>query len=70
MTQIDWNRKLTSRKWWLAVTAFIVGIVGMFNESFTEQVGGIVLLVADVVTYTLAEAYIDAEKGDNNGTNL
>ena len=58
---INWKQKLTSRKWWLAVAAFIVAVVTMFGDAGTaEKVGALILLAADVVGYTLAEGLADA----------
>ena len=69
--KIDWARKLTSRKWWIAVAAFVVAVVVMFGESAetAERIGAIILLAADVVGYTLAEGLADmsgaiSNKGD------
>ena len=33
MNKIDWKRKLTSRKWWLALTGFITGLIIAFGGS-------------------------------------
>lgn len=59
---IDWKRKLTSRKWWLAVAVFVVAAMVLFGvESGTaEKVGALIMLAADVVGYTLAEGLADA----------
>lgn len=64
---INWKQKLTSRKWWLAVAAFIVAVVTMFGDVGTaEKVGALILLAADVVGYTLAEGLTDAaHSGDH-----
>ena len=58
---IDWNRKLTSRKWWLAVAAFIVAAMVLFHvdSGTAEKVGALIMLAADVVGYTLAEGLAD-----------
>lgn len=62
MNKIDWVRKLTSRKWWIAVAAFIVAAMLLFGADSTvaEKVGALILLAADVVGYTLAEGLADA----------
>lgn len=59
---IDWKRKLTSRKWWIAVAVFVVAAMVLFGvESGTaEKVGALIMLAADVVGYTLAEGLADA----------
>lgn len=60
--KIDWVRKLTSRKWWIAVAAFVVAAMMLFHvdSSTAEKVGALILLAADVVGYTLAEGLADS----------
>lgn len=60
--KIDWKRKLTSRKWWLAVSAFVVACLVLFGvEAGTvEKLGAIILLAADVCGYTIGEGLADA----------
>lgn len=59
-------KKLTSRKWWLAVAAFVVAVVTMIKDSGTaEQIGALILLAADVVGYSLGEGLADSA---NNST--
>lgn len=59
---IDWKRKLTSRKWWLAVAAFIVAALMLFHvdSGTAEKVGALILLAADVCGYTLGEGLADS----------
>lgn len=63
---IDWKRKLTSRKWWIAVAAFVVACLTLFGAGAetAEKLGALVLLAADVVGYTLAEGLADAGNAD------
>lgn len=60
--KIDWARKLTSRKWWIAVAAFVVAAMMLFHvdSGTAEKVGALILLAADVVGYTLAEGLADS----------
>ena len=55
-------RKLTSRKFWLAVIGFITPLLLAFGvtESTTAQVAAIVMAGADVLGYLLAEGLTDA----------
>lgn len=58
---VNWKQKLTSRKWWLAVAAFVVAVVTMFSDAGTaEKVGALILLASDVISYTFAESLTDA----------
>lgn len=64
--KIDWAKKLTSRKWWISVAAFVVGCLTLFrvDANTVEKIGALILLAADVVGYTIAESIADA------GTNV
>lgn len=59
---MDWKRKLSSRKFWLAISTFIVGIMIYFGKSSEEanEIGGLVMAGGAVVAYILAEGWIDA----------
>ena len=59
---IDWKRKLTSRKLWLAVAGFVAGLIVAFGgaESTASTVSGVILQGASVIGYLLAEGLADA----------
>lgn len=59
---IDWGRKLTSRKLWMAVAAFVSGLILAFGgqESLAQTVSGVILQGAAVLGYLLAEGLTDA----------
>lgn len=60
--KIDWKRKLTSRKLWMAIAGLIAGIIVACNGSAetAETVGGLVMSAASVVAYILGEGLADA----------
>ena len=60
--KIDWVRKLTSRKLWIAIAGFISGLIIAFggNESTASTVSGCILQGAAVLGYLLAEGLADA----------
>lgn len=62
MTKTDLIRKLTSRKFWLAVAAFISGlIVALDGDAETaETVSGLIMSGATVLGYLLAEGLADS----------
>ena len=62
---MDWKRKLTSRKLWLALAAFLSGLIVAFGgaESTANTVSGVVLQGAAVLGYLLAEGLTDASHG-------
>ena len=55
--KIDWKRKLSSRKLWLAVAGFVSGLILAFGgaESTAATVSGCILQGASVIGYLLAE---------------
>lgn len=59
---MDWKRKLSSRKFWLAVVGLVSGIMVFCGRSEQEaqQIGGIIMSAASVVAYILSEGMIDA----------
>lgn len=61
---IDWKRKLTSRKFWMAVVAFIAPLLLAFGvtEDSVTQVTAIIIAGADVLAYILAEGMVDANR--------
>lgn len=62
MNKTDLIRKLTSRKFWLAVAAFISGlIVALDGDAETaETVSGLIMSGATVLGYLLAEGLADS----------
>ncbi len=69
--KIDWKRKLTSRKFWMAVAGFVVGIIMAFNGSaeVAETVSGCIMSGASVIAYIIGEGLADSgNSGDNSGS--
>jgi hypothetical protein len=60
--KIDWKKKLTSRKLWMALAGLISGLVLAFNGSaeVAEIVSGSIMSVGSVVGYLIAEGLTDA----------
>ncbi len=59
---MNWKRKLTSRKFWVAVAGLVSGIIlaAGGTESQAATVSGVILQVAAVLGYLLAEGLTDA----------
>ena len=59
-------RKLTSRKFWVAVVGFITPLLLAFGVAETEvtQVTAIIMAGADVLAYILAEGMVDAKAAE------
>ena len=62
MNQIDWKRKLSSRKLWAAIAGIVTGLDMVFglDESIINSVAGAVVSVASVVSYIITEGKVDA----------
>lgn len=60
---IDWKRKLTSRKFWMAVVGLVTGIVIAFGgtEQTAETISGVIMSAASVVAYIIGEGLADAQ---------
>lgn len=67
---IDWKRKLTSRKLWMAVAGLLTGILLVFTAGATEEtITGCVMALGSVVAYIVGEGLTDAasiKSGDKN----
>lgn len=62
MTKDEIIRKLTSRKFWVAVVGFISPLLLAFgiSEDSVTQLAAIIMAGADVLAYLLAEGFVDA----------
>lgn len=62
MNKIDWKKKLTSRKLWVALAGFVAGMIVAFGGSseVAETVSGCILSGAAVVGYFVGEGLADS----------
>lgn len=69
MKKIDWARKLTSRKFWAAVSAFVTSIMTLTNvpDNTAVQVTALIMAGAAVIAYIIGEGLADAAAVDQNG---
>jgi len=60
--KIDWVRKLTSRKFWVAIASFVSMMIVAFGgaEATATQVTAIIMAGATVVGYIIGEGLSDA----------
>ena len=65
MNRIDWKRKLTSRKLWVALAGFVAGLIVAFGGSSetAETVSGCILSGAAVIGYMVGEGLADSAGG-------
>lgn len=61
--KINWKRKLSSRKLWIAVIGFITPLLLAFGvtEDIATQIASIIMSGASCVAYILGEGLVDAE---------
>ena len=66
--KIDWKRKLTSRKLWVAVAGMVTGLILAFggSEAASETVSGCILSAASVIAYIIGEGLADAGHASNS----
>ena len=64
MNKDDLIRKLTSRKFWMAVCSFVTLLVIAFGRSESEaaQMSAIIMAGATVLSYIIGEGMIDAAR--------
>jgi hypothetical protein len=62
MSREDIIRKLTSRKFWLAVAAFVTDLIVAFkgDAELAETLSGMIMAGATVIAYIVGEGLIDA----------
>lgn len=61
VSNIDWKRKLTSRKLWMAIALFVSGIFAATGHKDTGVIiAGLIMQGAAVVAYIIGEGLTDA----------
>jgi hypothetical protein len=65
--KIDWKRKLTSRKLWVAIASFVSMLIVALGgaEAQAAQITALIMAGASVIAYIIGEGLSDAA---NNGT--
>lgn len=63
MHKINWINKLTSRKWWTSIIAFVTLLIIAFGgtESTATQIASIIMAGAIVIGYTIGEGLVDSQ---------
>lgn len=57
------KQKLTSRKFWVALSGIITSIIMMLNadENIVQMVSATILMISDIIIYIYGESIIDKE---------
>lgn len=59
---MDWKRKLTSRKLWVAICALVTNLVIVFGgtQETAVQITAIIMAGASVIAYIIGEGLVDS----------
>lgn len=62
MKNIDWVRKLTSRKFWAAVASFVSMMIVALGgtENTATQIAALIMAGASMIAYIIGEGLTDA----------
>ena len=68
MNKQDLLRKLTSRKFWVAVVSFVTMLIVALGvaEDTATQVGSIIMAGATMMAYIIGEGLVDASSATEN----
>lgn len=64
MNKINWKQKLTSRKFWAAITGFVTAILVAFNVNnlTIEQVISVISACSVLIAYIIGEGLVDSSR--------
>lgn len=64
--------KLTSRKFWMALAAFVVGLLTLFqvDANTTQQISGVIMSLGAVIAYIVGEGLVDAAATNSSQPNI
>ncbi len=70
--KIDWKKKLTSRKFWVAVVGFVTPLLLAFGvtEEVVTQVASIIMAGATAAAYIIGEGLADSRGGGNENADV
>lgn len=65
--KIDWVRKLTSRKFWIAVAEFVTGLIIAFGgtQEVAVQVTALIMSGGAMIAYIIGEGLVDKAFNDS-----
>ena len=68
--KIDWKAKLTSRKFWLAITGLITPLLIAFgvSDNAATEFAGIIMSGASCIAYIIGEGLVDSEKANKTNS--
>ena len=68
---MDWKRKLTSRKFWVAIASFVSMLVVAFggSQEIATQITALIIAGASVIAYVVGEGLVDAASNKSDQEN-
>ena len=64
---VDWKRKLTSRKFWLAIAVFVLSIFAYLNMDMdVEKTKTLIIAAGTVIAYIVGEGFADGMHANNS----
>ena len=65
--KIDWKRKLTSRKFWMAIAGFVTGVIVFIKSptSSPEAITSLIMATGTLVAYIIGEGLADSSTTEN-----
>ena len=59
---MDWKKKLTSRKFWMAIANFVTGLIVFIScpDGSPEKITALIMSFGGVIAYIVGEGMIDA----------
>lgn len=66
--KIDWKRKLSSRKFWAAVSGVVIAVMMAMgkNAESQERVAGVISSVGVLAVYIVSEGAVDKAAAENS----
>ena len=67
MEKIHWKRKLSSRKFWIAIIGFLTPMLLLVRVANTdvETITSIIMAGATLIAYILSEGFIDGKREES-----
>lgn len=68
--KINWAQEFTSCKFWMAVAAFVVGMLALFGSdtNTTQQISSVIMSLGAVVAYIAGKGFVDTAAAGENKT--
>lgn len=65
--KIDWARKFTSRKFWMAAIAFVTSLILIFGgtQEQASRIAGVILQGATLLAYCIGEGFADGKSAES-----